>query len=126
MTTMLVELTVELVVDYLALTKEINKMNIPAHLFRSWMTPQIVMYYIFASMSQLFATLIFFVTPASIFFCSSVNPCSCTGGPYVRFKCRAKQGASTDHEQTHASPPRRYMRLNSGHTYRCAHSSPAT
>lgn len=56
--------------------------QIPAHLFRSWMTPQIVMFFISASMCQQFAAVITFITPASVFFCTSRDPCSCTGGPY--------------------------------------------
>ena len=89
-TTMMVELALEFCVDAMTLRKEINGAGIPVHLFRLWLTKDIVMAHFFACPAHVMGTLASFFTPALIYFCPSRDPCSCTGGPYVSFERKAR------------------------------------
>ena len=81
--TMLFELVVEFVVDYIALNNELGK-DIPVHWFYSLLTREGVLAqaFFFAYATFLNLVLNFPSMPLSHFCTSPTDPCTCTGGPY--------------------------------------------
>ena len=67
------------------MNKEVNKQHIPLHLYKTWLTKDIVISHIFTVINSVTYSFWGFITPASIFFCSSYDPCSCSGGPHDHY-----------------------------------------
>ena len=81
--TLLFELVVEFVVDYMALYNELGK-DIPVHWYYSLLTRETVLAqaFFFAFAVYLNLTWNFPSMPLSHFCTSPTDPCTCTGGPY--------------------------------------------
>ena len=81
--TLLFELAVEFVVDYVALNNELGK-DIPVHWFYSLLTRETVLAQAFFFAIAVYLNLVcnFPSMPLSHFCTSPTDPCTCTGGPY--------------------------------------------
>ena len=81
--TLLFELAVEFVVDYVALNNELGK-DIPVHWFYSLLTRETVLCQAFFFANAVYMNLVwnFPSMPLSHFCTSPTDPCTCTGGPY--------------------------------------------